>query len=84
MIATDVCARGLDIKEVDVINIDFPKALEDYIHRIGRSGRAGDKGRALTFFTVEEDGKHAYGLVNILRKSGQVVIPELEQMVKGS
>mmetsp|Transcript_43579 Transcript_43579/g.113498 ORF Transcript_43579/g.113498 Transcript_43579/m.113498 type:complete len:83 (+) Transcript_43579:2-250(+) len=42
MIATDVAARGLDVKEVRaVINYDFPSCIENYIHRIGRTGRAG-------------------------------------------
>ena len=51
MIATDVAARGLDIKEVEVINYDFPNQVEDYVHRIGRSGRAGEKGMATTYLT---------------------------------
>jgi len=42
MIATDVAARGLDIKDIHyVINYDFPMLIQDYIHRIGRTGRAG-------------------------------------------
>ena len=50
MVATDVAARGLDIPEVShVINYDIPKTYEDYIHRIGRTGRADKKGIALTF-----------------------------------
>jgi len=45
MIATDVASRGLDIRDISfVINYDMPKLIEDYIHRIGRTGRAGDKG----------------------------------------
>lgn len=48
MIATDVAARGLDVKEVMyVVNYDFPGNIEDYIHRIGRTGRAGEKGTAI-------------------------------------
>ena len=44
MIATDVAARGLDVKEVKaVVNYDFPSNTEDYVHRIGRTGRAGAK-----------------------------------------
>ena len=50
LIATDVAARGLDIPNVShVINFDAPKQYEDYIHRIGRTGRAGAMGKALTF-----------------------------------
>jgi len=54
MIATSVMARGLDVKNlVLVINFDCPNHLEDYIHRIGRTGRAGNKGTAITFITPE-------------------------------
>jgi ATP-dependent RNA helicase RhlE len=54
LIATDVAARGLDIPMVShVINYDPPKQFEDYIHRIGRTGRAGQVGKALTFVTNE-------------------------------
>ncbi|HVZ67201.1 MAG TPA: DEAD/DEAH box helicase, partial [Patescibacteria group bacterium] len=50
LIATDVASRGIDIEDVThVINYDAPTSYEDYIHRIGRTGRAGKKGVALTF-----------------------------------
>lgn len=50
LVATDVAARGLDINNVShVINFDTPNTYDDYIHRIGRTGRAGNKGHALTF-----------------------------------
>jgi len=53
-VATDVAARGLDIPDVEVvINYSFPLTTEDYVHRIGRTGRAGKKGVAHTFFTQQ-------------------------------
>ena len=50
LVATDVAARGLDIVDIThVINYDPPNTYDDYIHRIGRTGRANKKGKALTF-----------------------------------
>ncbi|CAL5436234.1 unnamed protein product [Camellia sinensis] len=73
MIATDVAARGLDIPDVEVvINYSFPLTTEDYVHRIGRTGRAGKKGVAHTFFMKENKGL-AGELVNVLREAGQTV-----------
>jgi len=79
MIATDVASRGLDVKNIKlVINYDFPKSCDEYVHRIGRTGRAGAHGKSYTFFTVN-DGKHARELVGILRDSSQEIPPELQQ-----
>jgi ATP-dependent RNA helicase DDX46/PRP5 len=56
LIATSVAARGLDVKDLRlVINYDTPNHLEDYVHRVGRTGRAGNKGTAVTFISSEEE-----------------------------
>ncbi len=56
LVATDVAARGLDIKGIKVVyNYDIPKDVESYIHRIGRTGRAGQEGVALSFSSPQED-----------------------------
>ena len=82
MVATDVAARGLgknnlDVKDVNiVINYDFPMTIEDYIHRVGRTGRAGVTGTAITFFT-RNNGRLAKELIQVLKESKQVVPEEL-------
>jgi ATP-dependent RNA helicase DDX5/DBP2 len=83
MIATDVAARGLDVKDIKaVVNYDFPGNVEDYVHRIGRTGRAGAKGNAYTFFTRKDAGK-ASSLVKIMEQAGQQVPPQLMSMARG-
>jgi len=79
MIATDVASRGLDIPDVEVvINYSYPLTTEDYVHRIGRTGRAGKKGVAHTFFTQENKGL-AGELVNVLREADQIVPEALKK-----
>lgn len=72
MVATDVAARGLDIPNVGaVINYTFPLTIEDYIHRIGRTGRGGKSGRSITFFTGDGHERALAGeLGRVLREGG--------------
>jgi ATP-dependent RNA helicase DDX46/PRP5 len=80
MIATSVAARGLDVKElVLVINYSAPHHYEDYIHRIGRTGRAGSEGTAYTFLTPGDEAI-AVELVKAMESSNQEVLPELLEM----
>ncbi|KAG5527228.1 hypothetical protein RHGRI_028209 [Rhododendron griersonianum] len=80
LVATDVAARGLDVKDIRVVvNYDFPTGVEDYVHRIGRTGRAGATGEAYTFFG-DQDAKHASDLIKILEGANQNVPAELREM----
>jgi ATP-dependent RNA helicase RhlE len=55
LVATDIAARGIDVKRISlVINYDLPASPEDYLHRIGRTGRAGHTGKAITLATPEQ------------------------------
>jgi len=77
MVATDVAARGLDIPNVElVINYTFPLTIEDYVHRIGRTGRAGKMGISHTFFQPG-DKSHAGELQQVMKQAGQEVPEEL-------
>ena len=65
--ATSVAARGLDIPDVKhVINFDLPQDIEEYVHRIGRTGRIGNKGTATSFFQPRKDERLARSLVKVL------------------
>lgn len=77
LLATSLAARGLDILNISlVINYYCPTYKEEYIHRIGRTGRAGKKGHAVTFITKEED-KYAGDLIQALQISGAPVSEDL-------
>ena len=71
LVATDVAARGLDVSGIShVINFSFGLSVENYVHRVGRCGRAGRKGVATTFF-VDGDEKFAPDLLELLHRSAQ-------------
>jgi ATP-dependent RNA helicase DDX5/DBP2 len=83
LIATDVAARGLDVKDIRmVINFDMPNNIEDYVHRIGRTGRAGAKGTSVSFFT-DKAAKMARDLEVILLEAKQEVPQALSAMTGG-
>lgn len=82
LVATDVAARGLDVKEINfVINFDLPKNIEDYVHRIGRTGRAGNYGTSISFFSPADDSKLAHDLIKILEEAKQEVPSSLRNIV---
>lgn len=67
LVATSVAARGLDIPDVQhVVNFDLPNNIDEYVHRIGRTGRCGNTGSAVSFYDPEADGQLARSLVTIL------------------
>merc|ERR1712112_358610 len=73
LIATDVASRGLDIDDVThVFNYDFPKDMEEYVHRIGRTGRAGKSGTSISLWE-RRDWRKAGELVSIMEEAGQDV-----------
>jgi len=79
LVATDVAARGLDIKDVPaVFNFDVPFNAEDYVHRIGRTGRAGASGLAVTFVS-NSDGRLMGDLEKLLKKKVEVEAVEYEE-----
>ncbi|XP_050073981.1 uncharacterized protein LOC126561717 [Anopheles maculipalpis] len=82
LVATDVAARGLDVEDVKfVINYDYPSNSEDYVHRIGRTGRSNNTGTAYTLFTNSNANK-ANDLINVLREANQVINPRLVELAK--
>jgi ATP-dependent RNA helicase DDX5/DBP2 len=80
LIATDVAARGLDIKDIKVvINFDFPASLEDYVHRVGRTGRAGALGTSISFVSTK-NARMVNDLIKVLNESKQTINPELYKL----
>ncbi|XP_031346613.1 DEAD-box ATP-dependent RNA helicase 20-like isoform X2 [Photinus pyralis] len=84
LVATDVAARGLDVEDVKyVINLDYPNSCEDYVHRIGRTGRCEQVGTAYAFFTPNNQ-RQAKDLIAVLEESGQQVNPKLRELASNS
>ncbi|VVC90009.1 unnamed protein product [Leptidea sinapis] len=80
LVATSVAARGLDVKQlVLVVNYDCPNHYEDYVHRCGRTGRAGNKGYAWTFLTPEQ-GRYAGDVVRAMELAGAVPPTDLRDL----
>jgi ATP-dependent RNA helicase DDX46/PRP5 len=81
LVATSVAARGLDVKQLKlVVNYECPNHMEDYVHRVGRTGRAGNKGTAYTFITPEQE-RYAMDIAKALKLSEQPVPPDLQKLV---
>ncbi|XP_074865477.1 putative ATP-dependent RNA helicase DDX46 [Carettochelys insculpta] len=80
LVATSVAARGLDVKQLMlVVNYSCPNHYEDYVHRAGRTGRAGNKGYAYTFIT-EDQARYAGDIIKALELSGKPIPAELEKL----
>jgi ATP-dependent RNA helicase RhlE len=68
LVATDIAARGLDIKQLpQVVNFELPQVAEDYVHRIGRTGRAGESGHAMSLVSADE-GKMLADIEKLIKK----------------
>jgi superfamily II DNA/RNA helicase len=73
LVATDIAARGIDVTEIQhVINFDLPQNAEDYVHRIGRTGRAGATGTAVSFLTPEDRAQWSE-ILKLLKKTGSKI-----------
>ncbi|KAI3379632.1 hypothetical protein SNEBB_001797 [Seison nebaliae] len=84
LVATNVAARGLDIPKVDhVINVDLPPCIEDYVHRIGRTGRCGNIGHSTSLYNPDKpvDFSLKEDLINLFKDSSQDIPPALQSNI---
>lgn len=87
LVATDVFGRGIDMQQVNlVINYDFPRDSETYLHRVGRAGRFGNKGLAINFIKIDDgEGKGSFeneeDQVGLLRKRYNVKVKQLPDQI---
>ncbi len=78
VVATDLFGRGIDIQRINVVfNYDMPADADQYLHRVGRAGRFGTKGLAISFVSSEDDAK----VLNDVQKRFTVSIPELPEEI---
>ncbi|KAF9583584.1 Suppressor of the cold-sensitive snRNP biogenesis mutant brr1-1 [Lunasporangiospora selenospora] len=81
LVATDVFARGLDVSRVNVVvNYDVPESADTYLHRVGRAGRFGTKGLAVTFVTDEKDEE----VLKAIQSRFEVQVPKLPEVIDPS
>ena len=82
VVSTDVASRGIDIRDLEyVVLYDFPRRMEDYVHRIGRTARGSGKGTAISLFT-KDNAKSAATLIKMLEDCSQKIPRELRRMVR--
>jgi len=79
LVATDIASRGIDVSGIQlIVNFDLPESPEDYVHRIGRTGRAGQKGRAISIATADQ--KHKVFRIEMLTKTKMKVFGDAKDM----
>jgi len=83
LVATNVAGRGLDVKDISlVVNYSPPDDGQDYVHRIGRTGRAGEKGVAVTLLRKGPDGRAMIFITQVMRRTGLAVPQDLIEALK--
>ena len=82
LVSTDVAARGIHVNNLPiVVNYDFPISIEQYAHRIGRTGRQGKQGMAYTLIAPNTETELIRQLVDVLEETKQMITPKLKELV---